>query len=216
MLKNIKKNVNSMKEKNIGNTLFLGGAGSGKVVGILNQVNTLLNWSKENYQFTWIVYDQRQDYYTRMYREDKDVLFFPRHKKTCKWNMFREFHNISYDENGNKIWEIEIGEIIQFVSYWMPTKEGDSSSVWIEKAQKAAVAVLITVSKEYQNPSMKDFIDFTMMYNTKDKIVEKILELGHANMYGYNISAIFGETEAGSNVYEIFEQATTEIRKLDF
>lgn len=196
--------------------IFLGGAGSGKSVAIWEYVIPLIKWSRDNHQFTWIVYDMKHDFYTKMYRKDKDVLFFPKHKDTCIWNMFREFHNISYDENGNKIWEIEIGEIIQFVSYWMPTKEGDSSSVWIEKAQKAAVAVLITVSKEYQNPSMKDFIDFTMMYNTKDKIVEKILELGHANMYGYNISAIFGETEAGSNVYEIFEQATTEIRKLDF
>lgn len=195
--------------------IYLGGAGSGKSVAIWEYIVPLINWSKHNHQFTWIVYDMKHDFYTKMYRPDKDVLFFPKHKSTAIWNMFREFNQITIDEYGNKTWEIEMGKLIQFVSYWMPTKE-DSSAVWIEKAQKAAVAVLITVSKTFPNPSMKDFIDFTMQYNTKDKMVEKIIELGYAQTYGYNISAIFGETEAGSNVYEIFEQATTELRKLDF
>ena len=194
--------------------VFFGGAGSGKTLGIFEYVSSIMNWSKANkVGFTWIVYDMKHDFYIKMFRKGKDVLLFPKHADTARWNLFREFNDITIDEDGNKIWKLNMGALIQIVNYWIVTNAKDTT--WTEKGKKALIAVLITVSKLYPNPSFKDLIDFTMMYNTKDKIVEKVLECGFANGEGYNIGAIFGETEAGSNVYEIFEQAITELRLKD-
>lgn len=196
--------------------IYLGGAGSGKTVAIFEYIISILSWSKKNYGFTWIVYDMKHDFYTKMFRKGKDVLFFPNHALTAKWNPFREFHKITINESGEKEWELLMGKLKQFITYWIPTPEESSASrPWVIKSQKAAMALLITVSKSYDNPSMKDFIDFTMQYNTKEKMVEKIIELGYAQKFGYNISAILGDTEAGSNVYEILEQAITDLRILE-
>lgn len=192
--------------------IFFGGAGSGKTTAIMDYVSELIKWGQKNYHSAWMIYDMKHDFYPILCRLEKDVLFFPTHKDTAIWNCFREFNDITY-ENGNKIWTLNLRELENFVSYWIKPASKNTDPTWIEKGKKAAIAVMITISRYYPNPSVKDFCDFTMQYNTKDKIVEKIIELGYAQEEGYNISAIFGETEAGANVYEIFEQAVTDLRK---
>lgn len=125
--------------------------------------------------------------------------------------------NIEKIENTNRA-NVEMDEIIRFVNHWIPTIEGESyENAWIKKAQMATIAVLITITvdkeyKEFKIYLMQDLIDFTDKYDTKEKIVEKVNELGYAKEYGYDISAILGNTEAGSNVYEIFKESIKEKR----
>ena len=190
--------------------LFLGGPGAGKTLGIFEYISSIINWSKKNdVGFTWIVYDKKQDYYTKMFRKDKDILLFPEHADTSVWNFFREFHDITIDGNGNKIWKLNIKELTQFVDILTVTEKEDKT--WNEKEKKTTTAVLITVSKIHTNPSIKDLTDFLTTYNTKEKLVSKIDECGFAKSEGFNIKAILADTEAGSNVYELFE---TRMKKL--
>lgn len=191
--------------------LFLGGPGAGKTLGIFEYISSIINWSKKNdVGFTWIVYDKKQDYYTKMFRKDKDVLLFPKHADTSVWNFFREFHDITIDGNGNKIWKLNIKELTQFVDILTVTDK-EYLKVWKEKEKKVTISTLITVSKIHTNPSIKDLKDFLTIYNTKEKLVGKIDECGFAKSEGFNIKTILADTEAGTNVYELFIESMNKL-----
>ncbi len=101
--------------------LFIGAAGAGKTVAIWDYITKLILWEEEHKQpHTWIVYDMKWDFWTKLFRSGIDRLFLPTHKETLKWNWFDEFLTIDlkvcgYDKNfncKNILWDNTFWEVI--------------------------------------------------------------------------------------------------------
>lgn len=199
-------------------TIFFGGAGSGKTLLMYSLLTSFIKWEKANYAHTHIYYDAKaEDFYTKLYRHGtKDVLFFPGHKLSAKWNPFREFIDYIEQPDGTIKKVVDHDKAKLICLFWIPKGKDASAETWDAKGRLIASAAMITVAFMYEKPSMKDFIDFTIMYNTREKLKDKIEEQEVAfTIAGINIASAMDETEGGANSYTKFEEAIEKVRKLD-
>lgn len=72
--------------------IFLGAAGAGKTNAIFDYINKFIQYDIKNAcEHMWIIYDRKHDFWKKLFRAGKDLLFFPDDKRTLKWNWFDEF-----------------------------------------------------------------------------------------------------------------------------
>ena len=194
--------------------LFIGAAGAGKTVAIWDYITKLILWEEEHKQpHTWIVYDMKWDFWTKLFRSGIDRLFLPTHKETLKWNWFDEFLTIDLnfiENNGDKRVEkfsfigeaqkaylkarekglnveidkhVDNGALTNLMLGFSPIPVEESSKKWVAKGRKALEASFITVAIQSEFPSPADYIDFINQFNTREAFVARIVELGIARKY---------------------------------
>lgn len=114
--------------------------------------------------------------------------------------------------------KIDNAELTNLLLAFIPKAQEESSEVWVAKGRTALDAAFITVAIQNEFPSPADLIDFINQYNTREKFVERIIELNHALKYrAISIESVIGglddSTEAGVNGYENFKSKVQELNK---
>ncbi|QIR75354.1 type IV secretory system conjugative DNA transfer family protein [Sulfurospirillum diekertiae] len=143
------------------NFLFLGKAGSGKTQGIFNllfgnfdKYGVQIDKGVSDYGYTFIIYDRKPDFTTRLYRRTsgKDFLFNPLDKNCIKWNIFDDL----LEDNGT----INESMVEFFAKSLCPTDSDSKNAHFQEQAQAVTKAVLVAVCGMASNANNKFLIDF--------------------------------------------------------
>lgn len=124
--------------------------------------------------------------------------------------IFTEKDIEGFDKNIHKIEihkTVNSGLFSNLLFALKPKKDEELSEDWNAKGRTGFEAKTITVAFTYDFPSPKDFIDFSNKYDTREKLVAKILEEGYAaSQRGISITSAIGNiekpTEGAVNSYE--------------
>lgn len=114
--------------------------------------------------------------------------------------------------------ELLAGEYQNFLFAIKPPVDDEVSEGWNTKGRKGLDAIYVTVAYTYDFPSDADFINFCNKYDTREKLVAKIAELGYAKTYrSISITSLFGEvekpSEASVNTFESAMSTITSLKK---
>lgn len=145
--------------------------------------------------------------------------------ETYNWRGIKVFKTVDIEETQLKDDEyfyiqktLLPGFLSNLMLAFIPIPLEESSKSWVKRGRTGLDAVFTTVAFYYDFPSPKDFIDFTNQFNTRDALVERILELGFAKEYRSiqiesTMGKLDGSTEAGENGFENYEASSSDLRK---
>jgi len=172
-----------------------------------NDVKTLKwNWFSEFLEITIIFTNKKTGEIFKVkcksIREAKD-LYYKKVPDYISVNMEKKINN---------------AELTNLLLAFIPKAQEASSETWVAKGRTAMEAAFISVAMQNEFPSPADFIDFINQYNTREKFVERVLELNYALKYrAISIESVIGglddSTEAGVNGFENFQSKVKELNK---
>ena len=127
---------------------FIGTTGTGKTQGMMQLFDNLKNTKK-------IITDVKGDYTSIYYDKDRDYIFCPLDQRTIKWNIFNDIETYF--------------DISLIANALIPENPKVNDPYWDNAARNILEAVLLYLSKYFENPTNKDLWEHISSF---EKIVE--------------------------------------------
>lgn len=149
---------------------LLGSAGSGKTVTLKHLLSQILS-----FPHPVLIYDRKPDYTLEFFREDRDLLFFPRDERSIPWNLFSEI------EEGALLLDVDF-----LSSVLVPPASDPREQFWRDSAYHILRVVILKIW-DSGDRTMRHFISYLryLMTLSAEEILEELEET--ADCYGIGI-----------------------------